>query len=160
MIECFEPLINHDSKVLILGSIPGIISLNQQQYYAHPRNNFWKILFTLFEEKYQEDYERKKQFLAEHHIALWDVIKQCERMGSLDTAIKEAETNDFDWLFKTYPNIQAVIFNGTKAYQTFSKKVGLKYEEISYHKLGSTSPAHAIAFESRLKEWEIIVQLV
>jgi len=160
MIECFEPLIDNESKLLILGSIPGIKSLEQAKYYAHPRNNFWKILYTLFEEPYGADYEKKKNFLRRHHIAVWDVIKHCKREGSLDTAIKDDETNDFDWLFKTYPNIHTVLFNGTKAYQTFNKKVGFAYKDISFHKLGSTSPAHAIAFEDRIKDWEIIRRLM
>lgn len=156
MIQSFKPIIDSESKVLILGSVPGEVSLKEQQYYAHPRNSFWKILFALFEEPYEEDYEKRKAFLARHHIALWDVIEQCEREGSLDTAIKAEKANDFDWLFKTYPNIQAVLFNGVKAHEVFRKKVGFKYEGIAFYKLGSTSPARAVNFEKKLKEWQVI----
>lgn len=159
-IQCFGPLIDYESKVLILGSMPGEVSLNEQQYYAHPRNSFWKIVFTLFKEHYTDDYEKKKALLRKHHIALWDVIKQCEREGSLDTAIKAEEPNDFGWLFKTYPNIQAVLFNGVKAHDVFDKKVGFKQEEITFYKLGSTSPARAVSFEKKLAEWQILCTLV
>lgn len=156
MVKSFEPLIDNESRILILGSMPGIRSLEQKQYYAHPRNNFWKILYALFEEQYEEDYENRKNFLAKHHIALWDVIKYCKREGSLDSAIKDEEINDLDWLFKAYPNIHSVLFNGAKAYQIFSKKIGFEYAGISFYKLGSTSPAHAITFEDKIKDWKII----
>lgn len=159
MIECFAPLVDEESKILILGSIPGVQSLQRQQYYAHPRNYFWKILYQLFDEVYQEEYEKKKAFLKKHHIALWDVVQSCEREGSLDTAIKDEQVNDFDWLFENYPSIQHVFFNGTKAYETFRKKVGFKYQGISFDRLPSTSPAHAIKFEDKLVAWQSILKV-
>ncbi|WP_070000293.1 DNA-deoxyinosine glycosylase [Cellulosilyticum sp. I15G10I2] len=156
MIKCFAPLIDNRCKILILGSMPGVKSLEEQQYYAHPRNYFWRILYTLFDEKYETDYKKRKAFILSHHIALWDVLKNCEREGSLDTAIREEEVNDFDFLFKTYPNIKFVFFNGSKGYETFRKKIGFKYDGITFEKLPSTSPAHAIKFESKLKSWRTI----
>lgn len=136
--------------------MPGVTSLEKQQYYGHPRNYFWHILYALFNECYEEEYEQKKAFLLRHKIALWDVLQSCERAGSLDADIKNEEVNDFDWLFKTYPHIKNVFFNGTKAYESFRKKVGFKYEGIHMQKLPSTSPAHAVRFEDKLAAWKVI----
>ncbi|MBW6409560.1 DNA-deoxyinosine glycosylase [Clostridium weizhouense] len=156
MIKSFPYLIDKNSKILILGSMPGVESLNRQQYYAHPRNVFWRILYTLFNEDYNEDYEYKKSFLKRHNIGLWDVLHTCERKGSLDSDIKFEEINDFNALFKEFPNIEHVFFNGSKAYDSFKKKVGFCFEGVSFHKLCSTSPAHAISFEKKLEQWKII----
>ncbi len=158
MIHCFAPLIDTSSKVLILGSMPGIKSLKKQQYYAHPRNYFWRILYTLFDKSYEEDYEKRRSFILEQHIALWDVLQSCEREGSLDAAIRGEEVNDFDWLFQTYSHIECVFFNGSKAYETFKKNIGFKYEGITFQKLPSTSPAHAIKVEDKLESWKVILK--
>jgi TDG/mug DNA glycosylase family protein len=136
--------------------MPGIMSLEKQQYYGHPRNYFWRILYTLFDAPYEEDYEKRKAFALGHHIALWDVLQSCEREGSLDTAIRNEDVYDFEWLFKAYPSIETVFFNGTKAYEVFRKKIGFKYTGIAFHKLPSTSPAHAVKFESKLEAWKLI----
>lgn len=86
-IKSFEPLVDKESKVLILGSMPGVMSLNKQQYYGNPRNHFWKIIYSLFNEVEDELYEQKKAFLLRKGIALWDVINNCYREGSLDSNI-------------------------------------------------------------------------
>ena len=92
-ISSFPPIIDDASKILILGSIPGVKSLEKQQYYAHPQNAFWKIIFALFEEEFTENYAERIQVLKKHHIALWDVIDSCERKGSLDSEIRNEEAN-------------------------------------------------------------------
>lgn len=156
MIQSFKPVINDKSTILILGTAPGAKSLECNQYYANSRNQFWKILYALFEEEYQEDYEKRLTFLSKHHIALWDVIKHCNRKSSLDVDIKDEEIHDFKWLFNSYPNIRIVIFNGAKAYKVFKKKVGFNFKGVEFHQLCSTSPAHAVTIEKKLKEWSII----
>lgn len=156
MIQSFEPIIDHKSTILVLGTAPGARSLELNRYYANSRNQFWKILYTLFEEEYQEDYERRLVFLSNHHIALWDVIKHCNRKSSLDVDIKNEEVNDFKWLFNSYPNIKTVVFNGAKAYKVFKKEVGFNFEGVEFYQLCSTSPAHAVNFEKKLEEWSII----
>jgi hypoxanthine-DNA glycosylase len=83
-ISSFPPVISKRSKILILGSIPGAKSLEMRQYYAHPQNRFWKIIFELLNENFTTDYSEKIKILKKHHIALWDVIDSCERKGSLD----------------------------------------------------------------------------
>jgi TDG/mug DNA glycosylase family protein len=157
MIQSFAPIIDENCKTLILGSMPGVKSLQENQYYAHPRNSFWPIVYTLFEEPYEQSYPKRTQFLLGQQIALWDVLKKCEREGSLDTAIQKEEVNDFQTLFKAYPNIQRVFLNGTKAYETFRKKVGFDFEGITFYKLPSTSPAHAVAFEKKLEAWKAVI---
>ena len=84
-ISSFPPIISKDAKVLILGSVPGIKSLEMQEYYAHPQNKFWKILFELFKENCTTNYAEKVEFLHRNKIAVWDVIDSCERKGNLDT---------------------------------------------------------------------------
>ena len=85
----FPPLISSSAKILILGSLPGEESLKQAQYYAHPRNAFWKIMFTVFNEAYSEDYSVKCELLLKNHIALWDMVHSGNREGSLDSDIKD-----------------------------------------------------------------------
>jgi hypoxanthine-DNA glycosylase len=83
-ISSFPPIIDKESKILILGSIPGVKSLEMQQYYAHPQNKFWKIICEIFNEKFTTDYDERIKILEKYHVALWDVIDNCERKGSLD----------------------------------------------------------------------------
>ncbi len=156
MVKSFKPIIDEECTTLILGSAPGIKSLELNEYYGHPRNQFWRLVYTIFDAEYEEDYQNRIAFLLKNHVALWDVIKHCDREGSLDTAIKNEEVNDFKKLFTDYPNIRTVIFNGDKAYKTFKKLVGFEFDMLKFYKLGSTSPAHAIKFEKRLNEWEIL----
>lgn len=161
MINCFEPIIDNKSKILILGSMPSVESLNRQEYYAFKRNQFWKILHNLFKKELDESYEDKVKFLLKHNIALWDVLKVCERKGSLDSDIRNEETNDFDKLFKDFPNIEHVIFNGAKAYNSFKKHIGFNIKAgIKYYKLPSTSPAYTKKFQLKFEEWKIIKDII
>ena len=107
-ISCFPPIVDSQSRILILGSVPGAKSLEMSQYYAHPQNQFWKILFRLFDIKPTDDYQKKIDFLKNHNIALWDVIESCERKGSQDTAIKNEKDNNIAALIHQHPNIQAI----------------------------------------------------
>ena len=157
-IKSFEPIIDSKSRVLILGSIPGQESLNRQEYYAHPRNQLWKIVFALFNMPMEESYEKKILFIKSKEIALWDVIDNCYREGSsADSDIREEEVNDFKGLFKEYPNLKYVVFNGSKAFETFRKRVGFNnFRNIIFKQLISTSPARAVIFEKKFHDWKII----
>ena len=156
-IQSFEAITRFDAKILILGSIPGVVSLREKQYYAYPGNQFWRILYALFEIPLETEYEKKILFLKEHKIALWDVIQSCHRIGSLDTNIRSEEINHFDQFFKSFPQIHFVFFNGSKAYDLFRRKIGHTFPTIqSYIQLPSTSPARTIPFEKKLTEWRII----
>lgn len=152
----FPPISNPDATILILGTMPGAQSLAKNQYYANPRNAFWKILFTLTNGPFSDDYEQRKSLLLENHIALWDVLEVCVRPGSLDSAIEQEVPNDFDSFLKTHPNIRHIYFNGQKAAAYFKRYIHL---ENDYHltTLPSTSPAHAgKSFEGKLKEWSVV----
>lgn len=163
MIESFEPIASKDSKILILGSMPSVISLNRHQYYGNRQNAFWKIIFELFDEELADGYEKKKNLLIENRIALWDVIRICERDGSSDSNIKNEEANDFETFFNTQKNIGAVFFNGKKAEEVFKKKVKGKANipnEIIFKALPSTSPANVMKYENKKREWEIILKFL
>jgi len=154
-ISSFPPIIDEDSKILILGSIPGVKSLEKQQYYGHPQNKFWKIIFELCNEKFTEDYTARIKILKKHHIALWDVIDSCERKGSLDSEIKNEEANQIDKLLEEYQNIKAIFCNGGKSFKNLQKILGKNYK-IPVFLLPSTSPLHTVSFEKKLEEWKII----
>ncbi len=159
-IYSFGPIADEQSRILILGSIPGKESLRKQQYYGHTQNAFWRLMSTLLDEPFHEDYEDRIGMLLRHHIALWDVIKSCERESSLDAHIKNAVVNDFASLFAAHPKITHIFFNGQKAFDTFARHVGFEFHGLSFERLGSTSPAHAISFEKRLKDWQRILPYI
>ncbi|WP_294229488.1 MULTISPECIES: DNA-deoxyinosine glycosylase [Chryseobacterium] len=154
-ISSFAPVIDNDSKILILGSIPGVKSLEKQQYYGHPQNKFWKIIFELLNEDFAEDYAERIQVLKKHHIALWDVIDSCERKGSLDSEIRNEEANRIDELLESHSNIKAVFCNGGKSYKNLQKILGKNYK-IPVFLLPSTSPLHTVSFEKKLEAWKEI----
>ena len=153
MIASFPPYINGDATVLILGTMPGAMSLFKQEYYAHKHNAFWKIMYTLYSElPVPDDFEAKKKLLGQNNIALWDVLKNCEREGSLDTNIKNHTENDIEGLLAQYPNIRKILFNGKESYKYFQRKFGT-IENVGIIVLPSTSPANTIKFEKKLEAW-------
>lgn len=181
MIYSFPPMIDGNSKILILGSIPSIVSLKTQRYYGNPQNNFWKIIVALFETAAYEDsiqnrefeavYERGVKLASSVGIALWDTIAFCEREGSLDQSIKHEEFNDIGALLVDYPLIEAVFCNGRKAEKNYKllcrqqtdpiKKKRL--EEVPYFYIPSSSPIptrNCRCFEDRVSQWSIISEVL
>lgn len=157
MITSFDPILDSRTKILILGSIPGVKSLEKVEYYGNKHNQFWKILFSVFkQENVPECYKNKVDFLLQNRIGLWDVVQNCERKGSLDIAIKNQEINDFDTFLNGHPKITTLLFNGKTAYQFFYKKYG-QIKGITYYVMPSTSPANTIPFENKLNEWSLIL---
>jgi len=129
----FPPIVNSDSRILILGTMPGEKSLHSKQYYANKSNQFWRIISFITEEDIlSRDYNSKISLLLKHKIAIWDVLMHCQREGSLDINISDEAPNDFTSFFYKYPNIIAVYFNGASAENMFAKyklrKTGLAYE--------------------------------
>jgi double-stranded uracil-DNA glycosylase len=158
-----SPVALADAKVLILGSMPGKLSLAQQQYYAHPRNAFWKIIAHLFGFNSDMRYADKLLALQQHKLALWDVIQSCERQGSLDSNISNASiiSNDFAEFFVQHSHIQHIFFNGSCAYQEYHKRVqprlAEQWQALACTRLPSTSPAMAsLTFEQKLSAWSAI----
>ncbi len=161
-IHSFAPVSNTNARVLILGSMPGIKSLEQNQYYAHPSNAFWKILGELIGAKPDIPYENRLRLLKSSRIALWDVLASCERKTSLDSHIRKESANDFKSFFGQHPHIAQVFFNGSKAEQCFRKFVQDKQAlpPLKFHRLPSTSPAHAgMRYEDKLQAWRAVLSL-
>jgi len=157
-IFSFPPIANPESQILILGTMPGRDSLKFNQYYAHPRNSFWKIMFSLFDKSFSTDYSIKQTLLLNNNIALWDVLKACKREGSLDSDILEEEPNDLQHFLKNHPQVKHIIFNGKSSMNYFIKyKKGIS---IPYTQLPSTSPAHVIPFEKKVAEWSVITNIM
>lgn len=153
MINSFPPFVNSQTEILILGTMPGIASLEKQEYYAHKRNHFWKIMYTkLGNLPVSEIFEEKIQLLRDNKIGLWDVLENCERKGSLDIHIKNHKENDFETLFKEFSAINTIVFNGKESHKYFLKKFG-QIKGITYYVMPSTSPANTMSFENKLKFW-------
>jgi hypoxanthine-DNA glycosylase len=153
MISSFPAFVNSHTEILILGTMPGIASLEKQEYYAHPRNHFWKIIYTLFNNTpISVVFNEKIRFLQANRIGLWDVLKNCERKGSLDVHIKNQTENDFESLFQEFPGIIKIVFNGKESHRYFVNKFG-QIEGVTYYVMPSTSPANTMSFENKLKVW-------
>jgi hypoxanthine-DNA glycosylase len=158
-IESFPPIVSELSKVLILGSMPGELSLRAGQYYAHPRNAFWPIMGELFNAGPALPYEMRIARLEAAGIALWDTLQTCVRPGSLDASITEEAANDFPAFFSKYQSITHVFFNGSKAELVYRCHVmpSLEKDQRSYARLPSTSPAHAgTSLAGKVNAWSIL----
>lgn len=153
MIASFPPLVWEAPRLLLLGSMPGIQSLQHQQYYAHPQNQFWRILATAFEHDLPVTYDEKRDLLRRNGIALWDVLACCEREGSLDSAIKNALPNDIQAFVERFPTIQKIGFNGQQSFKYFERSFGASVD-LPTVVLPSTSPAYTIPFARKLEPWK------
>ena len=162
-LKSFNYAASKNATAVILGSMPGVESLLQQQYYAHPRNMFWDIMEQMFGIDKSLPYLKRLTELKHNRIALWDVVYQCRRKGSLDSNIEisSTEPNDFVSFFKAYSNIHTVFFNGKKAEDLFSRFVLRKQLltdiTLNYYTLPSTSPANAsIPKKVKLERWMVV----
>lgn len=152
----FGPVWNGESRILILGSFPSVKSREQGFYYGHPQNRFWRLLAFLFEEEVPQSIEDKKEFLLQHHIAVWDVIESCEIVGSSDSSIRNVKINEFGRVLKN-SQISHVFTNGGKAFELY-EKYAKQETEIKAVKLPSTSPANAAFSLERLAQaWRCIL---
>lgn len=152
---------NEKSEILILGSMLGVKSLKEQQYYAHPQNRFWKIMGLLCNSENLSDikYEDKIEVILQNGFALWDVIKSCRRIGSLDSHIEEEIPNDIKGFLKKNSKIKKVCLNGNKSYSAFKKYFPELLKEYECYKLPSTSPANArYTIEKLYNEWKEIIK--
>ena len=148
-ISGLKPFINEGSRILILGSMPSIASLQDGFYYAHPQNRMWKIIAAIAGVDELKTIEERKQAALKLHLAFFDVIESCEREGSLDSNIKAVKPNDINSLLLRYPKIKRVITNGNKAKDLFLTYNHDCKAEIIH--LPSTSPANAVYSLDRLK---------
>lgn len=164
LIKSFAPVCDAFSRTLILGSMPGVQSLQREQYYAHPQNVFWRIILQQTNSEPNCDYEKRIELLKQHGIALWDVLSTCERPGSLDNSIlaTSVQANDFQGLYAKFPNIKRVFFNGAYAETAYRKQVFPKlnstFRALPLLRLPSTSPAHAsLSFLEKLEAWRVVI---
>jgi len=158
--KCFEPVARADARVLILGSLPGKVSLERREYYAQPYNAFWRIMGELAGASRDLPYQDRLGLLMQNHIALWDVCAAGFRAGSLDSAIQlsTVKANDISSFLRLHTGIHLICFNGKKAKEIFDRKVRQEpralFERIRYIVLPSTSPAHAgMPFTQKLALW-------
>lgn len=160
LIQGFPPIAEQRAERLVLGSMPSRASLAAGEYYAHPRNAFWRIIAAVFELPEGQDYATRCDALRAHRIALWDTLSACARSTSLDSDIIEASivTNDFAGFLSAHPGIRAIGCNGLKSLQVFERRVrpslAPAHASIPAVRLPSTSPANAsIGFETKLERW-------
>ena len=149
----FEPVADENSRLLILGTMPSVKSLEESFYYAHPRNAFWPMISEILNEPLPHTAEEKKEMLIKHHIALWDVAKSCVREGSLDSSMKDVELNDFRAFFDKYPRIERVLLNGGTAWELYHRLPEEIVRSRPCAKLPSTSPAYTLKYERKLSIW-------
>ena len=157
----FPPVSSRRATVLVLGSLPSRKSIEAGEYYANPRNAFWRIMGELFGAGPELPYAERTARLTANGIALWDVLAEAVRPGSMDSNIdlSAAIPNDFAAFIDSHPGIRLICFNGRKSEEMFNNKVLSRHEwpAIRYRRLPSTSPAYAsLSFEEKLRKWSIV----
>ena len=154
------PLVSSDTRLLILGSFPGVASLAAQQYYGHPQNHFWKILQAIWPDSPIKSgvssYQNRSEWILAKGLGVWDVYAACEREGSLDSKIRNAVVNDFAGLRQACPNLEAIAHNGGESFKHSKHTLLLG---LPVYKLPSTSPANASwSFERKLAAWREVFE--
>lgn len=162
LVTSFSPISNQSAQILILGSMPGVLSLNAHQYYAHPRNGFWTIMASICGFNSGTDYAHRVACLIENKVAVWDVLQCCVRQGSLDSSIVNGSrvANDFEAFFAQHTNIKLIAFNGLEAEKSFNSLVLSKiinqpnFKHMHYVRLPSSSPAYTQALQQKIEAWK------
>ncbi len=152
------PAIAPSARVLLLGSFPGEESLRQQQYYAHPRNHFWRLVGDVLGVDLSElAYSKRLAVLRRHKVGLWDIITGCEREGSLDGSIRNPTFSQFEWLARHAPRLRVVAMNGKKAATAEPRLAALGYRTLV---LPSSSPAYTLPYAEKLAGWRALAPFV
>ena len=151
------PVIGPQTRLLVLGSFPGVASLRAQRYYGHPQNQFWRLLETLWNQPWGDTrYEERLEVLRTRGLGIWDVYASCEREGSLDSAIRHATLNNFAWVQAQCPQLQAIAHNGGESFRHARHTQALGLPVV---RLPSTSPANASwSFERKLQVWREVFE--
>lgn len=157
LLHGMPPIIDDGAQSLILGNMPSVMSLGEQAYYANPRNAFWRIMGEIFGFDASQPYNDRTAALTVHGVAVWDVLRLCRRVGSLDSAVEPDSmvANDFGQLFERHPQITRVFFNGAAAEKNFNRLVRVA-PDLRYRRLPSTSPAQTVRYADKLAAWRII----
>jgi len=151
----FDPIVDATSKVLILGTAPGEASLKAGQYYAHPRNRFWDIIYSVFGQSKETDYHDRVRFLVNNKLALWDVCAVFDRSGSLDSKITNEYPNDIEKLLQDFPGIELILLTSVKAEQLYLKH--FRHLNIRRIRVPSPSPTpsrNAMTFHQKAQIWK------
>lgn len=152
------PLIDKDSRLLILGTMPGERSIAMQQYYANPGNQFWKLLSAAFNEPFPTGSEARRSLLKKHRIGLWNVLASCNRNGSPDRNIRNEAPNDFEWLCRQYPGIRCVAFESKGAAAFYKKHVRQDFG-WEFLTLPSASGLNSrVSFTDKLEAWRVLAK--
>ena len=156
LLTGFPLIMRDDARLLIMGSFPGEASLAAQQYYAHPRNQFWRLLSgVLGDDLASLDYDARLDKLARHRIGLWDVIIACERQGSLDSSIRRPQLADFSVLHGGFPDLDTIAFNGKTSGRFAPQFAAAGFRTVV---LPSSSPANAqLSFDEKLVQWRTLL---
>ena len=152
-ITGFSPVAGADCRLVILGTAPSAESLQAGYYYAHPRNVFWRVLADTFDAPVPQTVGEKESLLFQNRLALWDVLCACARRGSLDSAIRDPQVNDFATFFAAHPGITRVLFNGAAAEKLFFRFCGEALQGRAAARLPSTSPAYTLPYAQKLEIW-------
>jgi hypoxanthine-DNA glycosylase len=154
----FEPIVDEHTRVLVLGSLPGEVSLAQGEYYAHRQNRFWHLIGDVIAEDLADMvYADRLHTLLAHRVGLWDVIAEARREGSLDSRIRDHASNDLVALVETLPNLVAVGFNGGTAAKIGMQALAESRALLELIRLPSSSPAYAaVPYAEKLRAWEAL----
>lgn len=155
ILTAFSPILPAHPRILILGTMPGGKSLELNQYYAHPQNQFWKFMGDIYGAHKSLPYTERVQILKDNAVAVWDVLSSCTRVSSMDADIKNAVVNDFEKFYHQNPTIHLVIFDSLTAENLYLKHaLPTLSKELIYKRVPSPSPAYArINYETKLAMW-------
>jgi len=155
MIEAFASIQAEEPRILILGSVPSVKSLEKAEYYGHERNAFWPIMDKLYNQgRGFSSYQDKKELIRANNLALWDVVGRCERKGSLDSAIKDVVPHDLQSYLLAYQTIEKILFNGKASALIYKREIGYYPKSIEFCVMPSTSPAYTISFNKKYELWQ------
>ena len=155
--QCFSPIVNSQTKILILGSLPGEKSLEQGQYYANKQNAFWFLISQIVgTDLVGLSYEQRLATLLKHGVGLWDVVADAQRSGSLDSSIRDHQANDLVQLIQTLPNLGVVAFNGRTAAKLGIKQLASVDVKFRIVELPSSSPAFTLPVREKLDAWIVL----
>ena len=152
--QCFDPVVDARTRLLMLGSLPGDKSLEIQEYYGHPQNRFWHLMSeVLGVDLVRADYRARLRTLLDHGVGLWDVVAEAHRQGSLDSQIRARADNDLPGLLARFPQIRTIAFNGGTATKLGLKILGDHAAAYQIVALPSSSPAYTLPYEKKLELW-------
>jgi hypoxanthine-DNA glycosylase len=155
--RCFPPVVDANTRVLVLGSLPGEVSLAQSQYYAHKQNRFWYLMGEVIGRDLAGiDYDARLQMLLLHRVGLWDVVAQAQRQGSLDSNIRNHASNDLIALVESLPQLVAIAFNGGTAARLGMRALQDAAGQYQFISLPSSSAAHTKPYAEKLHAWQAL----